>query len=713
MSEEVICGTEEVARIAEMIRGKHAPPQEQGRTYARRFPIGAEVMTGGGTHLRVWAPRSKRVAIELFVGGTTSADPHFEPGKVRDSRSSPLHELESEGNGYFGGLVEGAAAGMLYKLKLDSGSFPDPASRFQPEGPHGPSKIIDPSPFQWTDQNWRGVTRDGQVIYELHMGTFTRGGSWQAAINELQALRDLGITVIEVMPVADFSGRFGWGYDGVNMFAPTRLYGSPDDLRAFVNRAHELGLGVILDVVYNHFGPDGNYAGEFSRDYFSTRYKCEWGEALNFDGDNCGPVREFFITNAAYWISEFHLDGLRLDATQQIYDESPTHILTEIGQAVREAAIGRGTLIVNENESQHTWLVRHPNAGGCGLDALWNDDFHHSARVAVTGKAEAYYSEYRGTPQELISAVKWGYLFQGQRYEWQKQRRGTPALGLHPASFINFIQNHDQVANSLRGQRIHELTSSGRLRALTALLLLAPQTPMLFMGQEFAASAPFLYFADHNPELAKLVREGRFQFLKQFKTVASAECEAVHDNPESEATFRKCVLDFSEREKHADIYALHQDLLRMRREDMVFSRPRRRGVDGAVLAAEAFVLRFFGEGWEGQLHDSLPAHGLARDEEGRGLQDSRAERGDRLLIVNMGPDLDLKPASEPLLAPPCDCHWRTIFSTEQVCYGGCGAPDVEDPAGNWWLAGHAATVLAPERVTECQRSNDGKAGSHN
>jgi maltooligosyltrehalose trehalohydrolase len=712
VSEKIICGTAEVERIAEAIRGKQTCPPGQAGGHARRFPIGAEVMADGGVRFRVWAPRSKQVAVEFFPGGTSSAIPHSKSGSVRDSRSSSLQELHAEGNGYFSGRVADVAAGTLYKLRLSSGAFPDPASRFQPDGPHGSSQVIDPARFNWTDQNWRGVTRDGQVIYELHIGAFTREGSWRAAMNELPALRDLGVTVVEIMPVADFCGRFGWGYDGVNLFAPTRLYGTPDDMRAFINRAHELDLGVILDVVYNHFGPDGNYLGEFSRDYFSTRYKCEWGEALNFDGENSGPVREFFIANAAYWITEFHLDGLRLDATQQIYDESPTYILTEIGRTVREAAGGRNTLLVNENERQHTRLVRHPRDGGCGLDALWNDDFHHSARVAMTGRAEAYYSDYRGTPQELISTVKWGYLFQGQRYDWQKQRRGTPALDLHPASFVNFIQNHDQIANSLRGERIHQLTSIGRLKAMTTLLLLAPQTPMLFMGQEFASSSPFLYFADHNPELAKLVMNGRFEFLKQFKTFACGECESVYDNPESEATFRKCVLDFSEREKRRDIFALHRDLLKLRREDPVFSKPRWCGVDGAVLGAEALVLRFFHYTWRDESHESPSVSGAAGGEEDRDShRSSFQKRGDRLLVLNLGADLNVPSIAEPLLAPPHGCMWKTILATEQICYGGGGAPPIENDEGKWSLPAHAATVLAPVTAHR-EKRNDGKADPH-
>jgi maltooligosyltrehalose trehalohydrolase len=293
--------------------------------------------------------------------------------------------------------------------------------------------------------------------------------------------------------VAEFAGRFGWGFDGVDLYPPTRLYGAPDDMRAFVDAAHRIGLGVILDVVYNHLGPSGNYLPQFSERYFSDKYGTEWGEPFNYDGEDSAPVREFIVANAGYWIAEFHLDGLRLDATQSMHDASPEHVLAAIGREARRAAGPRSIVLVAENEPQETRLVRPPEEGGYGLDALWNDDFHHSAMVALTGRSEAYYSDTRGEPQELISAVKYGYLFQGQHYDWQRDRRGTPAWGLAPTAFVTFLQNHDQVANSAHGLRGHELTSPGRWRAMTALLLLSPGTPMLFQGQEFSASAPFLF----------------------------------------------------------------------------------------------------------------------------------------------------------------------------------------------------------------------------
>ena len=486
----------------------------------RQLPIGAEALPEGGVHFRVWAPRCGRVEVVLEGGPGYSAD---NPQGIALTPETP---------GYFSGHVAAAAVGTRYRFRLDNSDalYPDPASRFQPDGPHGPSQIIDARRFRWTDGAWRGVTLEGQVIYEMHIGTFTREGTWASAMRELPELAALGITVLEVMPVAEFPGRFGWGYDGVDFFAPTRLYGEPDDFRRFVDRAHALGLGVILDVVYNHVGPDGNYLKQFSEAYFTDRYTTDWGEALNFDGENAGPVREFFIANAGYWIAEFHLDGLRLDATQNIYDQSTEHILAAMTRRVREMAGGRSTIIVAENEPQHVKLVRPHEQGGYGIDALWNDDFHHSAMVALTGQNEAYYTDYLGKPQEFISAIKWGYLYQGQLYTWQKQRRGTPGLGL-PATFVIFLQNHDQVANSAHGQRCHVLTSPGRYKALTALMLLGPGTPMLWQGQEFAASSPFFYFADHQPELAQLVYQGRVEFLSQFQGIATPEMQAYLPDP--------------------------------------------------------------------------------------------------------------------------------------------------------------------------------------
>jgi maltooligosyltrehalose trehalohydrolase len=622
-----------------------ARPDESATT--RRLPAGAEARRGGGVHFRVWAPKRRRVSVVL------------------EGASGGERPLDPEGNGWFSAFVGDASAGMRYRYRLDGGRpLPDPASRFQPDGPHGPSEVVDPSRFRWTDGDWPGVRAHGQVIYEMHIGAFTADGTWAAAARQLPALADLGITTLELLPVAEFPGRFGWGYDGVDLFAPTRLYGSPDDMRAFVDRAHALGLAVLLDVVYNHLGPDGNYLREFADAYFSSR-RTEWGDAINFDGDDAAPVRELFAANAAYWVDEFHLDGLRIDATQEMHDASETHILVEVARRARDAGRGRRIWVVAENEPQSARLVRPPSEGGYGLDALWNDDFHHSAMVALTGRREAYYTDYLGTPQELVSAAKRGFLYQGQYYAWQRKTRGSRAADLPPSRFVAYLQNHDQVANSARGERLHQLTSPGRLRAMTALLLLLPSTPMLFMGQEFAASSPFLYFADHEPRLAATVRKGRAEFLAQFASIAREEVRGRLADPGDPGTFARSRIDHAERERHAGTWRLHRDLLRLRREDPVLARPA--GIDGAVLADRALVLRF-----------------MASDGD------------DRLVVVNLGQEERLAAASEPLLAPPEDRRWRERWSSDDPAYGGIGARPFE-PDAPWVLPSESAFVLVPER----------------
>jgi maltooligosyltrehalose trehalohydrolase len=620
--------------------------------YVRRYPVGAEVARSGA-HFRVWAPIRSRVDV-VVEGGPTA-------------------QLESEAGGYFSGFIasvdSGVGAtvgdGMRYRFRLDEGPalFPDPASRFQPDGPHGPSQVVDPGSFVWTDREWRGVSPEGQVLYELHVGTFTPEGTWAAATERLPELAELGITAIEVMPVADFPGRFGWGYDGTCAFAPTRLYGAPDEFRRFVDVAHAHGLGVILDVVYNHFGPDGNYVREFAPQFLSTKHTTQWGEPFNFDGPDARPVREFFIANAAYWIDEYHLDGLRFDATQAIVDDSPEHILSEISCFVREIARGRSLYLIGENEPQDANLVRAREEGGCGLDALWNDDLHHAARVALTGKSEGYFMDFRGSPQEFVSAAKWGFLYQGQHYRWHKRRRGKPAFDLARHHFVSFLENHDQVANSGRGHRLHQLTSPARYRALTGYLLLMPATPMLFQGQEFASTKPFLFFADHHSDLAAQVLHNRRESLRRFRSQAGAESLRLVSDPADPLSFERCKLDPAERSSRGEWLALHRDLIALRKSDPAF---RAGGVlEGAVLGEAAFVLRFFVP--EGQ---------------------------DRLLVVNLGRDLHLDPAPEPLLAPSeHGMQWHPLWSSEDPKYGGLGtAPlDTED---NWHIPGESAVLLA-------------------
>jgi maltooligosyltrehalose trehalohydrolase len=583
----------------------------------RRLSAGVELQPDGTADVRVWAPACRTVELVLDRG---------------------LVPLDRGANGYFSGVVNDMAAGDRYWFQLDGDRRrPDPVSRHQPDGPHGSSAVVDPSGFRWTDSGWRGVGAEGQVLYEMHVGTFTPEGTWAAAMSRLEDLALIGVTVIEMMPVADFAGKWGWGYDGVNLYAPTRLYGVPDDLRLFVDRAHATGLGVILDVVYNHLGPDGNYLGDYSSDYFTSRYANDWGSALNFEGPR--PAREFFVENPSYWVDEFHVDGFRLDATQDVRDGSGEHVLAEQARRARAAAGARHLYIVAENEPQQPVLVRDPGIGGYGLDALLNDDFHHSAFVALSGRRDAYFASYTGSAQELLSCAKYGYLYQGQWCAAQEQPRGELGLDLPASAFVHFLENHDQVGNPSFGRRLHQMASPGRYRALTALLLLGPATPLLFQGQEFGSSSPFHFFVDHHDALREGIMQGRRQFLSQFPGLEEAGIPA----PEDPETFRQCVIDWAERDRNDAHLALHRDLLKIRRADPGLASASRRRVDGAVLGRETFLLRYDAGG-----------------------------RDDRLLFVNLGADVDLAPLAEPLLAPPPRCRWMLEWSSDAPAYGGSG-----------------------------------------
>jgi maltooligosyltrehalose trehalohydrolase len=598
----------------------------------RRFAVGAEFTGDQGTHFRIWAPACHRVSI-------VERD-------ARSQQAGSAYPLESERAGYFSGLIHRLTTGHCYSLKLDDDDFlyPDPVSRFQPFGPHGASQIVDPGTYEWQVNDFAGALPCGQVLYEMHFGTFTKEGTYLAAISELAELARLGVTTLEIMPVAEYAGEFGWGYDGVDLWAPSHLYGTPDDLRAFVDAAHRYGVAVILDLVCNHLGPDGNYLERFSPDYFTDRYPNDWGKSINFDDDASGPVREFYVENARYWIEEYRFDGLRLDATQSIIDSSERHVISEIiaGARAIASAQNRRLFIVAENEPQDPAQVRSVEQDGYGGDALWNDDFHHSARVALTGRREAYYNDYLGSPQELISALKWGYLYQGQFYSWQAKCRGQSALDVTALQFVTYLQNHDQVANSLRGDRLSRLTTGSALRALTTVWLLAPPTPMLFQGQEFGASSPFCYFADHRGDLGHSVRSGRREFMTQFQAIASDAAAEELDAPGLRSTFERCRLDFSERATNAGLYELHQVLLKLRKSDPAFRTQRAELMHGACLSPRALLLRFF------------------------------CEEGDRLVILNLGDDLDLWVMSEPLLAPPRGCRWHLVLSSEDVRFGGNG-----------------------------------------
>jgi maltooligosyltrehalose trehalohydrolase len=610
-------------------------------------PFLGAIRARGESLFRVWAPQASAVEVVF-----------------EDTSEQPL-ALKRESSGYFSGAT--SAPLSLYKYRVDgTGPWPDPCSRFQPQGVHGPSMIVDSAAFKWSDTQWRGARLHGQVIYEMHIGTFTPAGTFDAAIEKLPFLRELGITMLEVMPVAQCPGRWNWGYDGVQLFAPYHVYGDHDAFKRFVDRAHALGLAVILDVVYNHLGPDGNYLKCFSPHYFSTRHKTEWGEALNLDGEHCEGTRDFILGNARYWLSEFHLDGLRLDATQSIFDDSKPHILEQLVKAARAAAQPRSIVVISENEPQHAQQLLPVERGGFGLDAMWNDDFHHAAKVALTGTRDGYFGDYTGRAQEFVSCVRRGFLYQGQYYPWQKQPRGQAAPGLPAEASIVFLQNHDQVGNSFLGDRAHTNAAPGRYRALIALTLLGPQTPMLFMGQEFAASARFMFFADHHPELAELVHQGRREFLSQFRAFADEATQQLVPAPHDETTFVGSKLDWLEAEHNTEALAFHRDLIQLRACDPVISQQDVTRIDGATLSEHAFVLRWFD-----------------------------AEHGDRLLIVNLDRELPLTPPSEPLLAPTQGANWQLLWSSEDPRYGGQGVrvPVAEDGHGDWRLPPQSAVLL--------------------
>lgn len=619
------------------------PPAGAAR---RTLRLGARPHAREGVTFTVWAPEHAHLDVDIEGRGT--------------------FPLRRDADGYFAVHVPKARAGDRYWYRFRGGTRrPDPASRYQPDGPHGPSQVVDPRTYEWGDAAWRGIEAlHHQVLYELHLGTFTAEGTWEAAARELPFLKSVGITTLEVMPVAEFPGRFGWGYDGVDLFAPAHIYGTADDARRFVDEAHRLGLAVILDVVYNHLGPSGNYLKEFSRSYFADR-PTEWGDAINFDGRHSRPVRDFFIENAAYWIEEFHFDGLRLDAIQAIEDTSEDHIVSAIARAARAAAGPRTIFLVGEHEAQHVERLRDDRTGVDGMDALWNDDWHHAAAVRLTGRRHAYFTDYLGSAREFAAMARHGFLYQGQWYAWQKQRRGTTSIGLPASRFVTCLDNHDQVANTGLGWRAHHLADPCRWRTMTALLLLGPNLPMLFQGQEYGATSRFYYFADHDGELGEAVRTGRAEFLAQFPGMATPDMQARLPVPSDPATFMDSKLDRRERERNAHIVTLHQDLLALRRTDPVLSELGTPAVtvESAALTDDVLILRYAGP------HGAL-----------------------RLLVVNLGVDCTLPVMNDPLLAPPAGHDWQATWSSDHPDYGGTGVVSFVDTEP-WRIPGRSATLL--------------------
>lgn len=462
--------------------------------FQHEMPFGARLQDGGGALFRLWAPAARQVELAIETGAV----------------QTDLHAARADAAGWWECRLDHAKAGTLYRWRIDGDLLvPDPASRHNPEGPHGPSALVDPRQFDWQG-DWKGRPWAETVLYELHVGTFTPEGTFAAAAQRLQSLVDVGVTAVELMPVANFAGRFGWGYDGVLPYAPHHAYGTPDDLKRLVQRAHQLGLMVFLDVVYNHFGPDGNYLHAYAPEFFSKTKTSPWGAAINFDGPGSGPVRDFFIHNAIYWLQEYRFDGLRLDAVHAISDDGDRHVLRELSERVRTATAGRHVHLVLENEDNgHEHLAPQPTHGF--YDGQWNDDFHHVVHVAMTGETQRYYHDYGADTMDLLArCFTHGMIFEASKRKEGGAREVIAAAPAQPlTALVNFAHNHDQVGNRARGERLGELVPAEAAALPTLLALLTPAIPMLFFGEEWGAPEPFLYFADWEGELREAVRAGR------------------------------------------------------------------------------------------------------------------------------------------------------------------------------------------------------------
>lgn len=549
-------------------------PATPDRSSSRWHPSFGVWLDGEQAVARLWAPDARTASLEMTNRVSFSSDVILE----NDTRF--VIPLAREENGFFGGLVPGVAAGTRYRFVLDDDRIiPDPASRFQPEGVHAASEVVDASTFVWRHPSPAPLRLDDQAIYELHVGTFTPPGTFASAAKRLPWLADLGVTAIELMPVAAFAGTRNWGYDGAALFAPSEIYGTPDDLRRLIDEAHGLGLAMVLDVVYNHFGPDGAYAAAASARFFSDRHTSPWGRGINLDGPGAEHVRRFFIENALMWLIEYRFDGLRLDATHALVDESAVPFLAELSGAVRDTVDRDVLLVAEDHRNLRTLLVPRSDAGW-GLDAVWVDDFHHSVRRLVAGDDEAYFRDYRGNVEEIVRTIRNGWLYQGEHSIHHDGPRGTDPAGLSLARSVIGLQNHDQIGNRALGERLHHAVDLATWRALSVLLLMAPETPLLFMGQEWAASTPFLYFTDHEPGLGRRVSEGRRDEFRLFRAFGDPERRALIPDPQAPETFLRSTLEWSEidRPPHAGIVALYRDLLRLRR------RLAPEGVTGSVAA---------------------------------------------------------------------------------------------------------------------------------
>jgi maltooligosyltrehalose trehalohydrolase len=508
-------------------------------------------------------------------------------------RASGAHFPLSSDSGVFEFVVPYARAGDRYAFTLDGSAYrPDPASRFQPEGVHGPSEIVDPGTYGWRHLDWRGCNPRDLVIYELHVGTFTPSGTFAGVRGQLGALRDLGVTALELMPIAEFAGARNWGYDGACPYAPSRNYGRPDDLRELVDGAHAAGIAVFLDVVYNHLGPEGAYLTVFNPTFITDRHTTPWGGAVNLDGPGSDLVRSFIIDNALHWLREYRLDGLRIDATHALIDTSPTHIVAELVDTVR-SSIDRPVVIHAEDHRNLATLVEPRERGGWGLDGVWADDFHHVIRRYLAGDAHAYFADFEGSDRELAQIIQQGWLFTGQPSAYMKHRRGTDVSEIPMRRFVVCLQNHDQVGNRAAGDRLHQAIDAAAWRAASTVLLTVPMTPSLFMGQEWAATTPFLYFTDLEPELGRLVTEGRRQ---EFRHVPGFADRATRDripDPQAPSTFDASRLEWHERDRdvHKACLAMYTELLRLRRAHPALAGSDDLAGDATVVEDGALLIR--------------------------------------------------------------------------------------------------------------------------
>jgi len=586
----------------------------------RSYSQGAEIVAGG-VSFRTWTDRQKQVSVAILA----------EDGSI-------LRELTlaEEDDGYRHAFDPASAVGTLYKYRIDGKLFPDLASRFQPKGVHGPSQVVDGRSFAWTDSTWVRPELEELVIYELHVATFTAEGKFTSIIEHFEHLKRTGINAIELMPIADFAGDRNWGYDCVSIYAPARVYGSPDELRMLVNEAHQAGLAILLDVVYNHLGPDGNYMSMYSDRYFNAAHHTPWGAAFNLDGEESGPVRSFFAENPDYWVREYHIDGFRLDATHAIPDESPKHLIQEIAEKVQ----ARGSLVICEDPRNDRKLVLSRKQGGYGCDAVWADDFHHVVRVQITEEREGYMGYFKGTMKELVKTLRIGWLFTGQL---QKDgiRRGTKPGDIEPEHFIHCISNHDQVGNRAFGDRLNQIVSAASYRAASALLLVGPYTPMLFMGQEWAASTPFLYFTDHHDELGRGVTEGRRKEFSEFSDFHDPEKRNRIPDPQALRTFLDSRLNWPEvaESSHWEFLALYIDFLRFRRTELRDRRRRRWRI--AQVSDTAIGLRY-----------------------------RRGRAGDVLVLAQLLANDSRIELESTLLQPKAGRTWRRDLSSNEKIYGG-------------------------------------------